>query len=84
VRPRPCGLAGSASSSSAPTTNQIAKILDVEPDQVHGIDELVPSWPAATGCDSSGSSRVQITGMANTMRTEFIVMLQREGSLASQ
>lgn len=57
--------------------NQIAKILDVEPDEVQGIDELLADLAGRYGLRLVRKIGRQITGMANTMRTEFIVMLQR-------
>jgi len=58
--------------------NQLAKILDVQPEEVHGIDEILTELGGRHGLRLVRKLARQITGMANTMRTEFIVMLQRE------
>jgi tRNA G10 N-methylase Trm11 len=57
--------------------NQLAKILEVSPDDVQGIDELLIEIGARHGLRLVRRLNRQITGMANTMRTEFIVMLER-------
>jgi len=57
--------------------NQIANILDVEADEVQGIDEILADLASRHGLRLVRKIGRQITGMANTMRTEFIVMLQR-------
>ena len=57
--------------------NQLSKILKVSPDEVHGIDELLTEIGVQHGLYLVRKFQRQITGMANTMRTEFIVMLQR-------
>ncbi len=57
--------------------NQLSKILDVSPDEVKGIDELMVELGKPHGLQLIRKLSRQITGMANTMRTEFIVMLQR-------
>ena len=57
--------------------NQLSKILDVSPDEVKGIDELLVELGKPHGLNLIRKLSRQITGMANTMRTEFIVMLQR-------
>jgi DNA modification methylase len=58
--------------------NQLARILDVDPEDVQGIDELLADLASGHGLRLVRKIARQITGMANTMRTEFIVMLQRE------
>jgi SAM-dependent methyltransferase len=57
--------------------NQLSKILEVSPDEVKGIDELLVELGKRHGLRLIRKLSRQITGMANTMRTEFIVMLQR-------
>jgi hypothetical protein len=57
--------------------NQLSKILEVSPDEVKGIDELLVELGKPHGLHLIRKLSRQITGMANTMRTEFIVMLQR-------
>jgi DNA modification methylase len=57
--------------------NQLSKILEVSPDEVKGIDELLVKLGESHGLHLIRKLSRQITGMANTMRTEFIVMLQR-------
>ncbi len=57
--------------------NQLSKILGVSPGEVKGIDELFVELGKPHGLHLIRKLSRQITGMANTMRTEFIVMLQR-------
>jgi DNA modification methylase len=57
--------------------NQLSKILGVSPDHVKGIDEIIIELGAQHSFNFIRKLNRQITGMANTMRTEFIVMLQR-------
>ncbi len=57
--------------------NQLSKILEVSADEVKGIDELLVELGKPHGLHLIRKLSRQITGMANTMRTEFIVMLQR-------
>jgi len=57
--------------------NQLSKIFEVPPDEVKGIDELLVGLAKGHGLNLIRKLSRQITGMANTMRTEFIVMLQR-------
>ncbi len=58
--------------------NQLSKILNVPPHDVQGIDELLIGLGGKHRLNLVRKLDRQITGMANTMRTEFIVMLQRE------
>jgi ubiquinone/menaquinone biosynthesis C-methylase UbiE len=58
-------------------TNQLSKLLEVEPADVQGIDALLIEMAESHGLKLVRKLSRQITGMANTMRTEFIVMLQR-------
>ncbi len=57
--------------------NQLSKILDVSPEEVEGIDEVLVKLGAKHGLQLVRKIERQITGMANTMRSEFIVMLQK-------
>lgn len=57
--------------------NQLSRILGVSPGDVQGLDELVVELGTASGLRFVRKLERQITGMANTMRSEFIVMLQR-------
>jgi len=57
--------------------NQLSKILGVTPDKVQGIDKMFIELGVHHGLHLVRKISRQITGMANTMRTEFIVMLQR-------
>jgi hypothetical protein len=57
--------------------NQLSRILGVPPAAVQGIDELLIELGSLHGLHLIRKLDRQITGMANTMRTEYIVMLQR-------
>jgi hypothetical protein len=57
--------------------NQLSKILEVPPNEVPGIDEILIKLGRTHGLHLLRKMSRQITGMANTMRSEFIVMLQR-------
>ncbi len=57
--------------------NQLSKIVDLPPEQVPGIDEVLIEIGSSHGLEIVRKLRRQITGMANTMRNEFIVMLRR-------
>jgi len=57
--------------------NQLSKILDVDPEEVTGIDEILSQLGRTHGMEVVRKIERQITGMANTMRSEFIVMLQK-------
>jgi hypothetical protein len=58
-------------------SNQLSKILQVPLKDVPGLDELFIEQGAQHGLRLVKRLERQITGMANTMRSEFIVMLQR-------
>lgn len=58
--------------------NQLSKILGVPPEEVQGIDDLLAELAGKHGLSLLRKLERQITGMANTMRSEFIVMLQRK------
>ncbi len=57
--------------------NQLSKILGVSPDEVQGIHEMLVEVGTHHGLQPVGKIERRITGMANTMRSEFILMLQR-------
>jgi hypothetical protein len=57
--------------------NQLSKILGVAPDQVTGIDEMISHWAGRHGLKRVRKLHRQIRGMSNTMRTEYIVFLQK-------
>jgi hypothetical protein len=58
--------------------NQLSKILGVAPESVTGIDEMVSDWAGGHGLRRVRKLHRQIRGMSNTMRTEYIVFLQRD------
>lgn len=55
---------------------QLAKIFGVEPQDVRSIDELLVDLAEASGLALVRRIERQITGMANTMRSERILLLQ--------
>jgi len=57
--------------------NQLSKILGIPPGKVKGIDEILVELGGQHGLKLIRKLERQITGMANTMRTEYIVILQR-------
>ncbi|RLB40129.1 MAG: hypothetical protein DRH12_10550 [Deltaproteobacteria bacterium] len=57
--------------------NQLSKILKVKPEEVPGIDEILVNMAKEEGFRLVRKIERQITGMANTMRSEFIVILQK-------
>jgi hypothetical protein len=57
---------------------QLSKILEVDPKDVIGIDEILVGVAQKTDMDLIRKIERQITGMANTMRSEFIVMLRKK------
>ena len=57
--------------------NQLSKILDVPPEEVRGIEEVLTQLGGHHALHLVRKMGRQITGMANTMRNEFILMLQR-------
>ncbi len=58
--------------------NQLSRVLALAPEQVPGIDEILIELGDQHGLRLVRKLSRQITGMANTMRTEYIVMLQRK------
>ena len=57
--------------------NQLGKILGIPPEKVTGIEDLILDWASAYGLRHVRKLQRQIRGMSNTMRTEYIVFLQR-------
>jgi hypothetical protein len=57
--------------------NQLSKILGTSPTDVTGIDQLISDWAAGYGLQQVRKLSRQIRGMSNTMRTEYIVFLQK-------
>lgn len=57
--------------------NQIARILEVKPKEVKGLDEIIIDLGTNIGFKWGRSIDRQITGIANTMRTEKIIMLKK-------
>lgn len=57
--------------------NQLSKALGISPDAVPGTDELLADLAANHGLHLVRKLSRQITGIANTMRNEYILMLQR-------
>jgi SAM-dependent methyltransferase len=57
--------------------NQLSKILGTSPEKVTGIDHLISDWAGAYGLQQVRKLSRQIRGMSNTMRTEYIVFLQK-------
>lgn len=56
---------------------QLARILNVERQNVKGIHELLVELAKENGLELVRSIERQITGMANTMRSEFILMFAK-------
>jgi hypothetical protein len=56
--------------------NQLGKILGIPASSVPGIDELLVEMSARHGLHPALRLGRQITGMANTMRTEYILILE--------
>ncbi len=57
--------------------NQLSKILGTLPENVKGIDELISDWAGRHSLHRVRKLHRQIRGMSNTMRTEYIVFLQK-------
>lgn len=57
--------------------NQIGKILEASPGSVPGIDEMLVEISIRYGFHLALRLGRQITGIANTMRTEYIIILKR-------
>jgi DNA modification methylase len=57
--------------------NQLSKALDIPKEQVTGLHKILIDFASKHGLKLVRSLPRQISGMANTMRTEYIVILQR-------
>jgi hypothetical protein len=57
--------------------NQLSKALDTPKEQVAGLHKILIDFASKHGLKLVRSLPRQISGMANTMRTEYIVILQR-------
>jgi hypothetical protein len=57
--------------------NQIGKALDLPPEEVQGTDQFLSEAGQRLGLKPVRTFRRQITGMANTMRTESILVVQK-------
>jgi DNA modification methylase len=58
-------------------SNQLSKILKVEADQVVGLHQILRTEAEAIGFRFSAQIARSIRGIANTMREEYILLLQR-------
>lgn len=58
--------------------NQLSKILGVSPGDVQGIDEFLVEEGERRGLRLVHKLSRKITGIANTMRTEFILMFEKK------
>lgn len=57
--------------------NQLGKILGISPGEVEGINNMIINFAQSHGLRLVRSLARQITGMANVMRDEYILMFQR-------
>jgi hypothetical protein len=60
--------------------NQLSRILGVRPEEVRGIDEMLTDTASSLGLAPVRKLSRRIAGIANTMRTEYIVMLQKNNT----
>ena len=58
--------------------NQIGSLLGIPPEEVRGIDERLIELAGQSGLKLVRRIERQIVGMANTMRTEFIIMFAKQ------
>jgi hypothetical protein len=58
--------------------NQLSKVLKIPAHEVTGLNQILRSEAEAVGFSFSTEIPRSIKGMANTMREEFIVFLQKE------
>ena len=58
--------------------NQLSKILGVPPERVQGLDQLLEAIGEEVRLRLLRKLSRRIAGMANTMRTEYILMLQKD------
>jgi hypothetical protein len=57
--------------------NQLSKVFGISPEEVTGLDELLAGWAGRSGLHQVRKLSRQIRGLSNTMRTEYIVILQK-------
>lgn len=57
--------------------NQLSRVFGVPPEEVTSLDELLVQWAGPCGLHQVRKLSRQIRGLSNTMRTEYIVILQR-------
>ena len=60
--------------------NQLGKALNIPPDQVQGLHEIIIEIGAGCGLKTVKKMSRPIIGMSNTMRREYIVFMQKESS----
>lgn len=58
--------------------NQLGKALNIPPDQVRGLHEVLIEIGTKCGLKTVKTMSRPITGMSNTMRREYIVIMQKE------
>jgi len=58
--------------------NQLSKALGIPKEQVQGLHKIIIDLASDHGFSPIRTLSRQITGIANTMRNEYIMMLQRE------
>ena len=58
-------------------SNQLSKVLGVPPEDVEGLHEILSERAGKHGLEPLKAISRPITGIANTMRREYIVLLQR-------
>jgi len=58
-------------------SSQLSKVFQIPENEVKGIDELIVELAGERGLSLVRKMDRQIVGMANTMRTEYILMFQR-------
>ncbi|MFU8769095.1 MAG: hypothetical protein ACNA7H_05110, partial [Desulfotignum sp.] len=58
--------------------SQLSKVLNIQKDRVSGLNKMVVEIGRTKGFQHIRSLPRQIVGMANTMRQEYIVMLQKQ------
>lgn len=58
-------------------TNQLGKVLGISPEEVTGLHEVLTGISEEYNFDLLKMISRPITGISNTMRLEYIVMLQK-------
>lgn len=58
-------------------SNQLSKVLEIPPEKVPGLQELLVEMAAGHGLHLVRSMKRSIIGISNTMRREYILMLQK-------